>query len=101
MLLSAFGQRRPRRDIDPLAKATSDEPAAVATLVREIAVVETDDDVAYDTSQMTTRVIREQDLYAAVRVAVPGRHPPAGTTAAAVRCRYGGAVFSYHDLAEE
>jgi predicted nucleotidyltransferase component of viral defense system len=73
MLLSAFGQRRPTRDIDLLAKTTSSEPSAVAALVREIAAVDVDDGVVYETSQMTTRMIREQDLYAAVRVAMPAR----------------------------
>jgi hypothetical protein len=73
MLLSAFGQRRPTRDIDLLAKATSSEPAAVAALLSEISALETDDGVSYQASQMTTRIIREQDLYAAVRVAVPAR----------------------------
>jgi predicted nucleotidyltransferase component of viral defense system len=73
MLLSAFGQRRPTRDIDLLARATSNEPAAVAALVREIAAVEADDGVVYETGQLTTRLIREQNLYLAVRVAVPAR----------------------------
>jgi hypothetical protein len=73
MLLSVFGHRRPTRDIDLLAKGTSNEPAAVAALVRGIAVIDADDGVAYDTGQMTTRMMREQDLYAAVRVAVPAR----------------------------
>ncbi|MGH3305555.1 MAG: nucleotidyl transferase AbiEii/AbiGii toxin family protein [Streptosporangiaceae bacterium] len=73
MLLSAFGQRRPTRDIDLLAKATSNEPAAVAALVGEIADLQADDGVIYETSQMTTRMIRDQNLYAAVRVAVPAR----------------------------
>jgi predicted nucleotidyltransferase component of viral defense system len=71
MLLSAFGQRRPTRDIDLLATATSNEPAEVAALVGEIAALQADDGVIYEISQMTTRMIREQDLYAAVRVAVP------------------------------
>lgn len=73
MLLSAFGQRRPTRDIDLLAKATPNEPAAVVALVSEIAALQTDDGVSYQASQMTTSMIREQDLYAAVRVAVPAR----------------------------
>jgi hypothetical protein len=73
MLLSAFGQRRPTRDIDLLAKATSNERAAVAALVGEIAALQVDDGVIYETSQMTTRTIREHDLYPAVRVAVPAR----------------------------
>jgi hypothetical protein len=67
MLLSAFGQRRPTRDIDLLAKTTSNEPAAIATLVREIAAIEVEDGVVYETSQLTTRMIREQDLHAALR----------------------------------
>ena len=71
MLLSAFGQRRPTRDIDLLAKSTSNEPAAVAALVRDIAEIDGDDGVAYDTGQITTRVIREQEIYAALRVAMP------------------------------
>ena len=58
MLLSAFGQRRPTRDIDLLARAASNEPAAVAAVVREIAAAETDDGVVYETSQMTTRMQR-------------------------------------------
>ena len=73
LLLSVFGQRRPTRDIDLLAKTTSNEPAAIATLVSEIVGLEVDDGVVYETSQLTTRMIREQDLYAAVRVAVPAR----------------------------
>lgn len=73
MLMSAFGQRRPTRDIDLLAKSTSNEPAAVAALVRDIAVIDAHDGVAYDASQITTRMIRGQDLYAAVRVTVPAR----------------------------
>lgn len=73
LLLLAFGRRRPTRDIDLLARTTSNEPAAVASLVREIASVEADDGVIYDIGQMTTAIIREQDLYAAVRVAVPAR----------------------------
>lgn len=73
MLLSAFGQRRPTRDIDLLANAISNDSAAIAALTREIAAVEADDGVVYDTRRMTTRIVREQDLYAAVRVAVPAR----------------------------
>jgi hypothetical protein len=73
MLLSAFGQRRPTCDIDLLAKSSSNEPAAVAALVRDIAAIEADDGVAYDTGEMTTRTIREQGLHATVRVAVPAR----------------------------
>ena len=73
MLLSAFGQRRPTRDIDLLAETTSNEPEVIAALVREIAAVEADDGVVYETGQTSTRMIREQDLHAAVRVAVPAR----------------------------
>lgn len=73
MLLSAFGQRRPTRDIDLLAKSTSSEPAAIAALVGDIAVIHADDGVAYDIGQVATSMIRDQDPYPAVRVAVPAR----------------------------
>jgi predicted nucleotidyltransferase component of viral defense system len=73
MLLSAFGQRRPTRDIDLLATTISQEPATVAALVREIAAAEVDDGVTYEIDRMTTRMIREQELYAAVRVGLPAR----------------------------
>jgi predicted nucleotidyltransferase component of viral defense system len=73
MLLSAFGRRRPTRDIDLLTRTTSSEPGVVAALVREIAAIDADDGVVYDIGQLTTRTIREQDVYAAVRVTVPAR----------------------------
>ncbi|HUZ34767.1 MAG TPA: nucleotidyl transferase AbiEii/AbiGii toxin family protein [Streptosporangiaceae bacterium] len=53
MLLSASGQRRPTRDIDLLAKAISNDTAAVAMLIREITAAEADDGVVYETGQMT------------------------------------------------
>jgi predicted nucleotidyltransferase component of viral defense system len=71
MLLSAFGERRPTRDIDLLGKATSNEHAAVEAMVRDIAAVDVDDGVGYETGQISTKTIREQDQYAGVRVAVP------------------------------
>lgn len=58
MLLSAFGQRRPTRDIDLLAETTSNEPEVIAALIREIAAVEADDGVVYETGQTSTRMIR-------------------------------------------
>ena len=73
MLLSAFGQRRPTRDIDLLAKAAANDHDAVAALIRDIAGIDADDGVGYETTQLTTRTIRDQDLYAGVRVAVPAR----------------------------
>lgn len=73
MLLSAFGQRRPTRDIDLLAKAISNDGAAVATLIREIMAVNADGGVVYEADQMTTRMIREQDFYTATSIAVPAR----------------------------
>jgi hypothetical protein len=80
MLLSAFGQRRPTRDIDLLAIEISNDTATVAALIRAITAVDADDGVVYETEQITTTTIREQDLYTAVRVAVPAhvdraRHP--------------------------
>ena len=80
MLLSALGQRRPTRDVDLLAKGTSNDTDPVAALVSEVLMIHVDDGVVYEPDRMTARVIREQDMYAAVRIAVPAcvdraRHP--------------------------
>jgi len=73
MLLAAFDQRRPTRDVDLLATATPNDVDTVAALVREVVTVDVDDGVVYEPERLTARTIREQDQYAAVRVVVPSR----------------------------
>jgi len=73
MLLAAFGDRRPTRDVDLLALSVSSDVAAVAAIVRTVLAVEVDDGVGFEPDRLTTEIIREQDVYAGVRVVVPAR----------------------------
>jgi predicted nucleotidyltransferase component of viral defense system len=72
MLLAALDQRRPTRDVDLLATTVANDVDTIAALVREIASIDADDGVVFDADRMTTQQIREHDLYAGVRVVVPG-----------------------------
>lgn len=71
MLMAALDQRRPTRDVDLLATAVANDIDTIATVVRDIAMIDIDDGVVFDTDRLTTRQIREHDLYAGVRVVVP------------------------------
>jgi hypothetical protein len=71
MLLAAFDERRPTRDVDLLGLAITNDADSVAAVMAEIAAIEVDDGVIFRPDQLTTRMIREQDVYAAVRVAMP------------------------------
>jgi len=71
MLLAALDQRRPTRDVDLLATAVANDIDTIAAVLRDIAMIDVDDGVVFDTDRMTTRQIRERDPYAGVRVMVP------------------------------
>jgi hypothetical protein len=71
MLLAALGERRPTRDVDLLGLAITNDAQAVTAVMAEIAAIEVDDGVIFRPDELTTRMIREQDVYAAVRVAMP------------------------------
>jgi hypothetical protein len=71
MLLAAFDERRPTRDVDLLGLATTIDADSVAAVMAEIAAIEVDDGVIFRPDQLTTRMIRDQDVYAAVRVVMP------------------------------
>ena len=71
ILLAAFDARRPTADIDALARNFTNDEATV--LARIIAIAEQsipDDGVEYRTHTVTSRVIRDEDLYSGVRVAM-------------------------------
>jgi predicted nucleotidyltransferase component of viral defense system len=71
MLLAALGERRPTRDVDLLALSLANDVASVTSLVSEIVTVPVDDGVEFRPTEATARLIREQDVYAAVGVAMP------------------------------
>ena len=71
MLLAALDTRRPTADIDLLATAVRNDVDTIARVVREVLQIEADDGVEYDADRLSTRVIRDAELYAGVRLAVP------------------------------
>jgi hypothetical protein len=70
VLLAAFGERRPTRDIDLQAQAFDNDPAAILAAITEIAAVSLDDGVVFDTVTATAEVIRDEDRYQGVRVSM-------------------------------
>jgi len=70
VLLAAFGERRPTRDIDFQAQAIDNDPAAILAATTEIAAIVLDDGVAFDIGTATARPIREEDLYQGARVSM-------------------------------
>ena len=73
VLLAAFGERRPTRDIDLQALATGNDPATILAAITEIAAVTLDDGVAFDPETATAELIRDEDLYPGVRVTMAAR----------------------------
>ena len=70
MLLAAYDARRPTADLDALARSIADDQDTVVSLVSEIADLPLDDGVEFRTDTTTSRIIREQDLYSGVRIAM-------------------------------
>lgn len=73
VLLAAFGERRPTRDVDFLAQAQHNDPAAVRDAIVEITRVPLNDGLVFE--HETTRVtrIRDEDVYPGVRVTMGTR----------------------------
>lgn len=70
MLLAAFGQRRPTRDLDVHADTPPADLDTVRGAMTEIAAVSLDDGLRFDTHDVTAEVIRDEDAYSGVRVSV-------------------------------
>jgi hypothetical protein len=68
VLLAAFGERRPTRDIDFLAQGQDNDPQAVLTAISEIASIEIDDGVTFDLTSAKATSIRTEDMYPGARV---------------------------------
>ncbi|NLT56860.1 MAG: nucleotidyl transferase AbiEii/AbiGii toxin family protein [Actinomycetales bacterium] len=75
MLLAALHARRPTVDADLLATQLANDTDTVLARVVEIAILtpETDDGVRYLTETARARTIREDNLYAGVRVTMDAR----------------------------
>lgn len=73
MLLAAFEQRRPTRDLDVHARQLAGDADTVRDLIADIAALEVDDGLDFDTSGAAAQVIREDDHYSGVRVSLSVR----------------------------
>ena len=78
MLLAALDTRQQAADVDLLATAIGNDVDTIAGVVREVLQIEADDGVEYQADRLSTRVIRDAELYAGVRLAV--RHGSTGPT---------------------
>lgn len=78
VLLAAFGQRRPTRDIDLHADALSNETQAIRRVICEIADIGVNDGLVFHTGSSSAEVIRDEEPYAGVRVL--SRHLPVDAT---------------------
>lgn len=70
VLLAAFGERRPTRDVDLQAEALDNDADEVRRLVVEIASIEIDDGVEFDTDSAQAAVTRDEAMYSGVRVSM-------------------------------
>ena len=82
VLLAAFDERRPTRDVDLYAMDLNNDSESVKRVVYEIAEVELDDGLLFDLDGIHAVTIREGDEYFGIRVTVP--------------CRLASAVVSFH-----
>ena len=73
MLLAAFGQRRPTVDADTLARNLANDADTVIARVAEIAAISCDDGVVFLASSASAMTIRDDALYAGVRVSMDAR----------------------------
>jgi len=73
MLLAAFGARRPTADADALARHLANDEETIVARVAEIALKPADDGVEFRTETAITRTIRDEALYAGVRITMDAR----------------------------
>jgi Nucleotidyl transferase AbiEii toxin, Type IV TA system len=68
VLLAAFGERRPTRDIDFLVQNQDNDPDAVRSAIIQVAQVPLDDGVVFHHETTTVTRIRDEDAYPGARV---------------------------------
>jgi len=73
VLLAAFGERRPTRDVDLQAQALDNGADSVLLAICEVASRQLDDGVVFDVDTATAAVIRDEDTYSGVRVTMTAR----------------------------
>lgn len=68
VLLAAFGIRRPTRDVDLAGLDLPSDQDHIREVITNIASINIDDGLDFDTSSVTAVIIRDQDEYSGVRV---------------------------------
>jgi predicted nucleotidyltransferase component of viral defense system len=68
VLLAAFDERRPTRDIDLQAQALENDTQTTLAATCEIAAIALDDGVIFDIETATAEPIRDEAIYSSVRV---------------------------------
>jgi hypothetical protein len=68
VLLAAFDERRPTRDIDLQAQALENDAQMIRATTCEIAAITLDDGVIFDVDTATAEPIRDEEIYSGVRV---------------------------------
>jgi hypothetical protein len=68
VLLAAFGERRPTRDIDLQAQALENDTETIRVATCEIAAITLDDGVTFEIETATAEPIRDEAIYSGVRV---------------------------------
>ncbi|MGC4805734.1 nucleotidyl transferase AbiEii/AbiGii toxin family protein [Micromonospora sp. DT233] len=72
VLLAAYAARRPTRDVDLQGRWISNDTDQVLGIVRRIAALDLDDGLTLDAANATAETIRDDDVYAGVRVSLSG-----------------------------
>lgn len=75
MLLAAFAQRRPTRDLDVHAQQLDGDVDTVRDLIAGVAALDVDDGRDFDTSGAAAQLIREDGQYSGVRVTLAVKLP--------------------------
>ncbi len=70
VLLAAFDERRPTRDIDLQAQALENDTETILAATCEIAAITLDDGVIFDVKAATAEPIRDEAIYSGVRVTI-------------------------------
>lgn len=73
VLLAAFGERRPTRDVDLYARNLSNGDEAMLACVKKICARPVEDGVTIDPESARAEMIRDDDEYAGIRVHLNGR----------------------------
>ncbi|MDZ5446689.1 nucleotidyl transferase AbiEii/AbiGii toxin family protein [Micromonospora sp. 4G57] len=72
VLLAAYAARRPTRDVDLQGRWISNDTDQVLGIVRDIATLHLDDGLVFDAASASADTIRDDDVYAGVRVSLTG-----------------------------